>query len=85
MAKEEKIIKDGLVVKSQPNGRFTVQLIGNGLEILAHISGSIRKNNIRIMENDHVRVALSSYDLTKGIIKYRYSPTEWEKKQEDGE
>ncbi len=76
MAKEEKIIEHGTVTQALPNGRFKVEL-PNGHVVLGHASGSIRKNNIRIMEMDTVKVALSPYDLSKGIIKYRYSESEW--------
>jgi translation initiation factor IF-1 len=60
----------GEVLDAQPNALFNVQL-ENGHEILCHISGKIRKNNIRILPNDVVTVEVSPYDLTKGRITYR--------------
>ncbi|HRZ40432.1 MAG TPA: translation initiation factor IF-1 [Candidatus Omnitrophota bacterium] len=70
MAKEELIEVDGTVVDALPNARFKVQL-ENGHEVLAHISGKIRMNFIRILPGDKVKVQLSPYDLSKGRITYR--------------
>lgn len=84
MGKEEKIIEHGTVIKALPNGRFKVEL-ANEHVVLGHVSGSIRKNNIRIMERDTVKIALSPYDLSKGIIKYRYSEDEWENHEDNDE
>ena len=81
MGKEDKIIEHGTVTKALPNGRFKVEL-PNEHVVLGHVSGSIRKNNIRIMENDRVKIALSPYDLSKGIIKYRYSDKEWNERDD---
>jgi translation initiation factor IF-1 len=61
---------EGVVTKTLPNARFTVCL-ENGFTVLAHISGKIRRNRIRILLGDHVTVELSPYDLTKGRITYR--------------
>lgn len=61
---------EGTVKESLPNAMFRVQL-ENELEILAHISGKIRKHFIRILPGDKVRVELSPYDLTRGRITYR--------------
>lgn len=61
---------EGTVSESLPNAMFRVQL-ENGLEILAHISGKIRKHFIRILPGDKVKVELSPYDLTRGRITYR--------------
>lgn len=69
--KKDKIEVDATVVSAQPNGMFNVKL-ENGYDILAHISGKIRMNYIRIMPGDSVVVELSPYDLTKGRIVYRY-------------
>ena len=61
----------GTVVESLPNAMFQVEL-ENGYTILAHISGKIRMNFIKILPGDRVTVALSPYDLTRGRITYRF-------------
>jgi len=61
----------GVVKDTLPNAMFTVEL-ENGAEILAHVSGKIRKNFIRILPGDHVKVEMSPYDLTKGRITFRF-------------
>lgn len=71
MAKEEPIEAGGIVTESLPNAMFRVEL-ENGHQILAHISGRMRKNFIRILEGDRVSVELSPYDLTRGRITYRF-------------
>ena len=71
MAKEEPIRIDGEVKETLPNAMFRVQL-ENGHKILAHISGKMRMHFIKILPGDKVTVELSSYDLTKGRIIYRY-------------
>ncbi len=70
MAKEDLIEVEGVVKEALPNARFKVEL-ENGHEILAHISGKIRKHFIRILPGDKVKLELSPYDLTKGRITYR--------------
>ena len=70
MAKKDVIEAMGTVVDAQPNARFKVQL-DNGFEVLAHISGKIRMNYIRILPGDKVKVELSPYDLTRGRIIWR--------------
>jgi translation initiation factor IF-1 len=72
MNKQNLIHAEGLVTESLPNGMFRV-LTDNGCQILTHISGRIRRNSIRILPGDRVKVELSSYDLTKGCIIYRLS------------
>lgn len=62
---------DGVIVDTLPNAMFKVKL-DNGHEILAHISGKMRMNYIKILVGDKVTVELSPYDLTKGRITYRY-------------
>jgi translation initiation factor IF-1 len=69
--KKDKIEVEAQVLSAQPNGMFNVKL-ENNYEILAHISGKIRMNYIRIMPGDTVLVELSPYDLTKGRIVYRF-------------
>jgi translation initiation factor IF-1 len=70
MAKEDQIEMEGEVVETLPNTMFRVKL-ENGHVVTAHISGKMRKNYIRILTGDHVRVELTPYDLTKGRITYR--------------
>jgi len=70
MAKKDVIEVMGTVVEAQPNAMFIVKL-ENGHQILAHISGKIRMNFIRILPGDRVRVELSPYDLGKGRITWR--------------
>lgn len=72
---EENMAKDvieieGTILESMPNAMFRVKL-ENGHEILAHISGKIRKNLIRILPGDRVKVEMTPYDLTKGRITFR--------------
>ena len=71
MAKEDVIEVEGVVVETLPNAMFKVEL-ENGHEILAHVSGKIRMNYIRILPGDKVTVEMSPYDLTRGRITYRY-------------
>ena len=61
---------EGKILESMPNSMFRVEL-DNGHEILAHISGKIRKNFIRILPGDKVKVEMTPYDLTRGRITYR--------------
>ena len=70
MAKDDVIELDGTVVESLPNTTFRVD-IGNGHVILAHISGKLRMNFIRILPGDKVTVQMSPYDLTRGRITWR--------------
>ena len=70
MAKEDQIEMEGEVVDTLPNTNFRV-LLENGHTVTAHISGKMRKNYIRILTGDKVRVELTPYDLSKGRITYR--------------
>ncbi|HSW69349.1 MAG TPA: translation initiation factor IF-1 [Gammaproteobacteria bacterium] len=70
MAKEDQIEMDGTVIDVLPNTMFRVQL-DNGHVVIAHISGKMRKNYIRILKGDKVTVQLTPYDLTKGRISFR--------------
>jgi translation initiation factor IF-1 len=70
MAKEEAIEVEATVVEPLPNAMFRVQL-ENGHQVLAHISGKMRKHFIRILPGDKVKVELSPYDLNRGRIVYR--------------
>jgi len=65
------IVQDGTVTQALPNAMFRVEL-ENGLEVLCVISGKIRKNFIKIIEGDRVKIEMSPYDLTRGRIVTRY-------------
>ncbi len=70
MSKEDVIEIEGIVVEALPNTNFKVEL-ENGHQILAHISGKLRMNYIKILPGDKVKVELSPYDLSKGRITWR--------------
>lgn len=70
MAKQDVIEVEGTVVEALPNAMFQVEL-ENGHKVLAHISGKLRMNFIRILPGDKVTVELSPYDLTRGRITWR--------------
>ncbi|MBD8922872.1 MAG: translation initiation factor IF-1 [Clostridia bacterium] len=70
MAKEDVIEVEGTVVEALPNTNFKVEL-ENGHQILAHISGKLRMNYIKILPGDKVKVELSPYDLSRGRIIWR--------------
>ena len=71
MSKQDVIEVEGTILESLPNAMFQVQLV-NGHTILAHISGKIRMNFIKILPGDKVTVELTPYDLNRGRITYRY-------------
>lgn len=71
MANKDVIEIEGIVIETLPNAMFKVEL-DNDHEILAHISGKIRMNYIRILPGDRVTVEMSPYDLTRGRITYRF-------------
>jgi translation initiation factor IF-1 len=70
MAKEELIETEGKIVEALPNAMFKVEL-ENGHIVLAHVSGKMRMNFIRILPGDKVKLELSPYDLTRGRITFR--------------
>jgi len=70
MAKEDVLELEGIVTEALPNAIFTVD-IGNGHKIIAHISGKLRMNYIKIVPGDKVTVQMSPYDLTRGRITWR--------------
>ncbi len=70
MSKEELIETEGKIIESLPNAMFRVEL-ENGHVVLAHISGKMRMNFIRILPGDKVKLELSPYDLTRGRITFR--------------
>ena len=69
--KEEKMTVEGVIVEALPNTQFTVEL-DNGHQLLAYLSGKMRRFYIRIIVGDRVRVEMTPYDLTRGRITYRY-------------
>ena len=71
MAKEDVIEVEGTIAEALPNTQFRVEL-DNGHNVLAHISGKMRMNYIRILPGDRVKVELSPYDLSRGRITYRF-------------
>ncbi|MCR4780592.1 MAG: translation initiation factor IF-1 [Ruminiclostridium sp.] len=70
MSKEDVIEVEGTILEALPNATFRVEL-QNGHKILAHVSGKLRMNFIRILPGDKVTVEMSPYDLTKGRITWR--------------
>ena len=71
MAKQENIELDGTITQALSNAMFRVEL-ENGHEVVAHISGKMRKFYIKLLTGDKVELEMSPYDLTKGRITYRY-------------
>ena len=71
MSKQDVIEVEGRVVEALPNAMFQVRL-ENGHTVLAHVSGKIRMNFIRILPGDKVTIELTPYDLTRGRITYRF-------------
>ena len=71
MAKEDLIEAEGVIEEALPNAMFRVVLDGSGHKVLAHVSGKIRMNFIRILPGDKVKVELSPYDLSRGRITFR--------------
>lgn len=71
MPKQSAIEQEGVIVETLPNAMFKVEL-ENGHVIIAHISGKMRMNYIKILPGDKVKVEMSPYDLSKGRISFRY-------------
>ncbi len=71
MAKQTSIEQDGTIVEALSNAMFKVEL-ENGHQLIAHISGKMRMNYIKILPGDKVKLELSPYDLSKGRMVYRY-------------
>ena len=71
MPKQSAIEQEGVIVETLPNAMFKVEL-ENGHTIIAHISGKMRMNYIKILPGDRVKVEMSPYDLSKGRISFRY-------------
>ena len=71
MAKQTSIEQDGTIIEALSNAMFRVEL-ENGHEVVAHISGKMRKFYIKLLPGDKVKMEMSPYDLTKGRITYRY-------------
>jgi translation initiation factor IF-1 len=72
MAKQTSIEQDGTILEALSNAMFRVEL-GNGHQLIAHISGKMRMHYIKILPGDKVRLEISPYDLSKGRIVYRYN------------
>lgn len=72
MSKSDVFEMEGTVVEVMPSTVFKVKLTANGQIIVAHVSGKIRMNTIRILPGDRVTVEISPYDLTRGRITYRH-------------
>jgi translation initiation factor IF-1 len=72
MSKEDLIKLRGRVIECLPNATFKVELDDIGKIVIATISGKIRKHNINILKHDMVEIEMSTYDLTKGRITFRY-------------
>jgi translation initiation factor IF-1 len=71
MSKQSSIEQDGKILEALSNAMFRVEL-GNGHQVIAHISGKMRMNYIKILPGDKVRMEMSPYDLSKGRIVFRY-------------
>ena len=71
MSKENIIKMSGVVTSVLPAGMFKIKL-DNGHDVMGHLSGKMRKNHIKILENDKIDIEMSTYDVTKGRIVYRY-------------
>lgn len=74
-AKEEKLVVEGRIVETLPNGMFRVEIPG-GHRILAYVAGKMRIHFVRLLTGDRVRVELSTFDLSRGRITYRLSEKE---------
>ena len=72
MAKDKGVEVEGVVRETLPNAMFRVELLDNGHEVLAHVSGNIRRNFIKILPGDRVLLELNVNDLKRGRIIYRY-------------
>lgn len=72
MAKTEMLEFEATVIECLPNTLFRVRIDENGHELIATISGRMRKNNIRVLLGDRVAIEISPYDITKGRITYRF-------------
>jgi len=70
MTKADAIEVEGTVTEALPSAKFRVEL-SNGIQVMGHLGGKLRKNFIRILPGDRVRIELSPYDLTKGRITFR--------------
>ena len=72
MAKQDVIEVEAIIIEALPSAMFKAKLIGNDMVVLAHVSGKIRMNYIRILAGDKVTLELSPYDLTRGRITFRH-------------
>ena len=72
MAKQDVIEVEAIIIEALPSAMFKAKLIDNDMVVLAHVSGKIRMNYIRILPGDRVTIELSPYDLTRGRITFRH-------------
>ena len=72
MAKQDVIEVEAIIIEALPNAMFKAKLKDNDMVVLAHVSGKIRMNFIRILPGDKVTLELSPYDLTRGRITFRH-------------
>ena len=72
MAKQDVIEVEAIIIEALPNAMFKAKLKDNDMVVLAHVSGKIRMNYIRILPGDRVTIELSPYDLTRGRITFRH-------------
>ena len=72
MAKQDVIEVEAIIIEALPSAMFKAKLIDNDMVVLAHVSGKIRMNYIRILPGDKVTLELSPYDLTRGRITFRH-------------
>lgn len=82
MGKEEKIEVEGTIIEALPGTQFRVEL-KNGHEVLAYLSGKMRRYYIRILLGDRVKLEMSPYDLTRGRITYRFKKTKTQNVEEE--
>lgn len=82
MGKEEKIEVEGTIIEALPGTQFRVEL-ENGHEVLAYLSGKMRRYYIRILLGDRVKLEMSPYDLTRGRITYRFKKTKTQNVEEE--
>ena len=82
VGKEEKIEVEGTIIEALPGTQFRVEL-ENGHEVLAYLSGKMRRYYIRILLGDRVKLEMSPYDLTRGRITYRFKKTKTQNVEEE--
>jgi translation initiation factor IF-1 len=71
LSKDDHLELDGIVLAARGNGNFLVRINDSDTEVNCSLSGKIRKNTIRILEGDHVKIKVSPYDMTRGFVTFR--------------